>query len=121
MSCVAEVLQGVAPELETEVKKRLRGFFGAMLRHYLPQTWVFRTEDGTASLRVDGQGAVTVAPGALVPADVTIEVGHDRLRQMLTTRSRDPNATGPLNVTTHTAKGKAAFGYLRERLGMGPN
>ncbi|MGD0249959.1 MAG: hypothetical protein ABSB97_03590 [Thermoplasmata archaeon] len=121
MSCVEEVLQGVARDLETEVKSRLRGFFGGMLRHYLPQTWVFRTEDGTASLRVDEHGAVTVASGALTPADVTVEVGHDRLRRMLTTRTRDPNSTGPLDVTTHTAKGKAAFGFLRERLGMGPN
>ena len=87
MSCVEEVLQGVARVLETEVKNRLRGFFGAMLRHYLPQTWVFRTEDGTASLRVDEHGAVTVASGALAPADVTVEVGHDQLR---------PDADDPL-------------------------
>jgi hypothetical protein len=121
MSCVEEVLRGVAPNLETEVKSRLRGFFGAMLRHYLPQTWVFQTEDGTASLCVDGQGAVSVVAGPVTPADVTVEVGHDRLRRMLTTRTRDPTASGPLTVTPHTAKGKAAFGYLRERLGMGAN
>jgi hypothetical protein len=121
MSCVETVLRGVARDLETEVQNRLKGFFGGMLRHYLPQTWVFRTEDGTASLRVDERGQVTVAPGALAPADVTVEVGHDRLKQMLTTRARDPHPSGPLNVTTHSAKGKAAFGFLRERLGLSAN
>jgi hypothetical protein len=121
VSCVEKVLEGVARDLQAEVQNRLRGFFGGMLRHYLPQTWVFRTEDGTATLRVDEQGAVSVTSGALAPADVTVEVGHDRLRQMLTTRSRDPNPTGPLHVTTHSAKGKAAVGFLRERLGLGPN
>jgi hypothetical protein len=121
MSCVEQVLAGVAFELETEVRRRLQGFFGGMLRQYLPQVWVFRTEDGIASLRVDALGTVTVSPGAAAPADVTVEVGHDRLRRMLTTRASAPTEDGPLNVTTHTAKGRVAFGYLRERLGMGPN
>lgn len=116
-----EVLKGVAPGLQTELARRLSGFFGAMVRQYLPQTWVFRTEDGTASLRVDPEGKVTVSPGALAPADVTVEVGHDRLRRMLTTRAPDPHPTGPLTVTPHTAKGRVALGVLRERLGLGPN
>ncbi len=121
MSGLEELLRGLAPGLEKEVKSRLGGFFGAMLRHYLPQVWVFRTEDATASLRVDAEGSVSVAPGALPSPDVTVEVGHDRLRRMLTTRTPDPGASGPLSVTPHTAKGQAAFGFLRERLGLGPN
>lgn len=118
MSCIEGLLRDAGRELEPRVRDQLRGFFGSMVRQYLPQTWVFRTEDGTASLTVDATGAVAVAPGALTPADVTIEVGHERLRVALTTRSRSAVPPGPLTVTPHTAKGRAAFGYLRDRIGL---
>ena len=90
-----------------------------MLRQYLPQTWVFRTESEVASLSVDEQGSVRVFAGARTPADVTIEVAHDRLVRALT-RSSAPSAAGeaPVGVTTHTAKGRAAYGLLRDRLGL---
>jgi hypothetical protein len=118
MSCVEGLLTSVARDVEPEIRNRLRGFFGGMIRAYLPQTWVFRTEDGTASLHVDAAGTVTVSSGAANPADVTIEVGHERLRAALTTRRRDAVPPGPLAVTPHTAKGRAAFGYLRDRIGL---
>ncbi len=118
MSCVEGLLAQIAPEAQTEVQRRLSGLFGGMLRHYLPQTWVFVTEDGTASLHVDGRGFVAAHAGAMGPADVTVEVGHERLRAALTTRRRDSVGPGPLNVTAHTAKGKAAYGLLHERLGL---
>jgi hypothetical protein len=118
MSCVTGLLEAVARDVEPEVRQRLRGFFGGMIRAYLPQTWVFQTDDGAASLRVALDGAVTVTPGIATPADVTIEVGHERLRLALTTRKREAIPPGPLTVTPHTAKGKAAFGYLRDRIGL---
>jgi hypothetical protein len=118
MSCIEGLLREVGRDAEKELQSRLRGFLGGMLRHYLPQTWVFRTEDGTATLLVDERGAVSVAAGALAPADVTVEVGHERLRVALTSRSRTNVPPGPLNVVAHTAKGKAAFGFLRDRLGL---
>lgn len=118
MSCVEELLKAAGRDVEPEVRNRLRGFFGGMIRAYLPQTWVFRTEDGTASLHVDAQGSVTVSAGAASPADVTIEVGHDRLKAALTLRRRDALPAGPTKVTPHTAKGQVVFGYLRDRLGL---
>jgi len=118
MSCVEELLRATGRDVEPEVRKRLSGFFGGMVRAYLPQTWVFRTEDGTASMTVSAQGEVSVSAGAIAPCDVTIEVGHDRLRAALTTRRAGSGVPGPLTVTPHTAKGKAAFGYLRDRLGL---
>jgi hypothetical protein len=117
MPAVEELLRPVARRAETEVRSRLQGFFGGMLRHYLPQVWVFRTEEGTASLCVAADGAVTVASGAVAPADVTVEVGHARLTSALATRGTAP-AEGRLDVTPHTAKGKAAFEYLRSRIGL---
>lgn len=118
MSCVEELLKTVGRQVEPEIRSRLRGFFGGMIRAYLPQTWVFRTEDGTASFHVSSEGAVSVTAGAAAPADVTVEVGHERLRVALTTRRKPSVPLGPLTVTPHTAKGRAAFSYLRDRLGL---
>ena len=119
MSCIEGLLRSSGPALEQQLGSRLNGFFGAMLRPYLPQTWVFRTETEVASLCVDERGSVRVFSGARAPADVTIEVAHDRLRRTLTQRSA-PSAEGdgPVGVTTHTAKGRAAYGLLRGRLGL---
>lgn len=118
MSCIEGLLRNVARDAEPEVRSRLNGLFGGMIRHYLPQVWVFRTEDGTASLRVDAAGAFSVVAGAASPADVTIEVGHDRLKAALTRRPPGSLPPGPLTVTPHTAKGRAAFDLLRGRLGL---
>ena len=117
MSCIVGLLRNAAPALEAQVQSRLQGFFGAMLRHYLPQIWVFRTEEEVASLEVDPGGHVAVHDGARVPPDVTIEVGYARLAAALA-GTPPPATPGPYAVATHTAKGKAAFDYLRGRLGL---
>ncbi|HYA70004.1 MAG TPA: hypothetical protein VEH28_01370 [Thermoplasmata archaeon] len=118
MSCVEGLIEKAAREVEPEVKQRLQGFLGGFVRAYLPQTWVFRTEDGTASLRVDPSGAATAIPGAAESPDVTVEVGHDRLKAALEQRGKGTRPTGNFKVTTHTAKGRAAFDLLRERFGL---
>jgi hypothetical protein len=117
MPAVEELLGPVAREAQKEIRSRLKGFFGGMIRHFLPQVWVFRTEEGTATLCVARDGAVTVTRGAASPADVTIDVGHARLATALATRGKTV-APGPLTVTPHTAKGRTAFDYLRSRLGL---
>jgi hypothetical protein len=120
MASVEELLGQFASAAQTELQTRLKGFLGGMLRHYLPQVWVFRTELGVATLLVDPEGAATVAPGARPSPDVVIEIGHARLEAALVALSgRPPSpAAGPLKVITNTAKGKAAFGYLRSRMGL---
>jgi hypothetical protein len=119
MRSVEELLAQRAPEIEAEVQRRLTGLFGGMLRAYLPQTWVFRTEEGTASIRVDAAGKATVTNGAAEGADVTVAVGHAKLEAALTSGSRGAAAPGPVHVETHTAKGRAAFSFLRDRFGLG--
>jgi len=118
MSCIEEALRAAGREFEPDIRARLSGFLGGMLRHYLPQTWVFRTEDGIASLTVDGTGAVSVVSGAAPHPDVTIEVPHDRLRAALKERQRAAVPPDEVHVMAHSAKGKAAFDYLRGRLGL---
>jgi len=118
MASLVPLLESVARDIQPQVKSQLGGFFGGMVRAYLPQTWVFRTEREVASLSVDKNGEVTVAKGAGTNPDVTIEVPHDRLVTALTTRSREKVPPGPITVTPHTSKGKTAFEYLRGRVGL---
>ncbi len=118
MSGIEEDLREAGRAFEPEIRSRLSGFLGGMLRHYLPQTWVFHTDAGIASLTVDPTGAVSVSSGAAPHPDVTIEIPYDRLHAALRNRRRESVPPGPLSVTPHTAKGKAAFDYLRGRLGL---
>ena len=118
MASLVPLLESVAHDVQPQVQSQLGGFFGGMVRAYLPQTWVFRTEKEVASLTVSPDGVVSVAKGAAAKPDVTIEVGHDRLIAALTTRSREKVPPGDLKVTPHTSKGKTAFDYLRSRLGL---
>ncbi len=112
------LLSDAGKRFEPEIQRRLHGLLGGILRAYLPQAWVFLTDAGVASLRVDAAGTVSAAAGAADPADVTIEVSFDRLARALRTREPDPGGPGAVKVTAHTAKGKAAFDYLRSRLGL---
>ena len=118
MPTLAPLLESVAHDLQPQIQSQLGGFFGGVVRAYLPQTWVFKTEKEVASLTVEKTGAVSVTSGAAADPDVTIETGHDRLMKALKTRSRHAVPPGPLTVTPHTSKGKAAFDYLRGRLGL---
>ena len=118
MPTLVSLLDSIARDIQPQIQAQLGGFFGGMVRAYLPQTWEFRTEKETASLTVAKTGAVSVTGGAASHPDVTIETGHDRLVTALTTRSRDQVPPGAFTVTPHSAKGKTAFGYLRGRLGL---
>ena len=118
MTGLRPLLEEVARSVEPQVRAQLGGFFGGMVRAYLPQTWVFRTERETASLSVDRNGAVTVAEGAALNPDVTIDATHDRLVAALETRSRAKLPPGDFRVTAHSSKGKTAFDYLRGRIGL---
>ncbi|MGA8710023.1 MAG: hypothetical protein WB786_02195 [Thermoplasmata archaeon] len=118
MTSLVSLLESVAHDVQPQVQSQLGGFFGGMVRAYLPQTWVFRTEKEVASLTVSAAGAISVTKGAAANPDVTIETDHERLVTALTTRSRDRVPPGKLIVTPHTSKGKTAFEYLRSRLGL---
>jgi len=114
-----ELLASVTPDLEARIRSQLTGFTAAIVRPYLPQRWVFVTEQGTASLVVDTTGAVSAVDGVAAPPDVTLKIGFERLRVALTTRRKELVPPGPpLEVTPHTAKGKTAFQFLRSRLGL---
>lgn len=118
MSCLEGLMAQVARDVEGQLKPQLTGLFGGVIRGYLPQVWVFETDDGTVSLTVDKQGIARAAPGAMPAPDVTVRTTHARLRTALATRSREAVPPGPLTVTPHTEKGRTAFGVLAKRLGL---
>jgi hypothetical protein len=118
MDSVEKLLEPVARDAQPEIQQRLTGFLGSFVRQYLPQTWVFQTEEGAASFHVDAEGRTSVRAGASTPADVTIEIGYARLKAALASRRKEGLPAGPVNVTPHTAKGRAAFDFLRGRLGL---
>jgi hypothetical protein len=118
MSELTKLLEDAAHQLEPEIQRRLQGLLGGIVRAYLPQLWLFRTDQGTASLTVSSSGAVSVAGGEAAHPDVTIELPMDLLKKALTARRADGVPRGPVKATPHTAKGRAAFDYLRGRLGL---
>jgi hypothetical protein len=115
---LTDLLGGAGRELEPEVRRRLGGLLGGIVRAYLPQVWEFKTDSGTASLSVSISGAATVADGAATRPDVTIEIPFQLLQKALTTRRADSVPPGSAHVTPHTTKGRAAFDYLRGRIGL---
>ncbi len=119
MSEAAELLAEAGRRLEPEVRQRLGGLLGGFVRAYLPQRWVFVTDGGTASLAVEPDGSVHASDGPVPAPDVTVELQIAQLRAALTRQSgRPPSPPKDVRVTPHTAKGRAAFDYLRGRLGL---
>jgi len=119
MSCIQGLLASICPEIERQLRPNLRGIRGLLVRGYLPQTWVFETESETVSLIVDAQGKASVSNGPKYPKDVTIRWKHDSLASALRTRSSAhvPHGERPI-IMFHSQKGRAAFDFLRKRLGL---
>jgi hypothetical protein len=113
-----QLLRDAGARFEPEVKRRLDGMLGNLVRVYLPQAWVFRTDVGTAALLVDRNGGTSVPATVPEHPDVTVEIPYARLSVALKTGRRDAVPPGPLTVTPHTTKGRAAFDYLRDRIGL---
>jgi len=118
METLRSILEGAGRDLEPQVHAQLDGFFGGMVRAYLPQLWVFRADGEVATLTVDRSGKVSVADGAAPSPDVTVDTSRARLSAALRNRSRGTVPPGSLVVTPLTSKGRTAFDYLRGRLGL---
>ncbi len=119
MSELKDLLAGLTPEIEEQLKPALSGLFGGIVKGYLPQVWGFRTERGSAALAIDDSGNVSAVEGVPPTADVIIVWGHDQLLTALKTRSKEAVPAGhPPQVDFRSPKGKTAFTFLRGRLGI---
>jgi hypothetical protein len=119
MTCIENLLSNLRCEVEDQVKPALgRLLVGGIVRGYLPQLWMFKTECETVGLSVDSCGNASISTTNLRDPDVTITTTHAILSTILSTRSRSSVPPGPYEVLTHTQKGRTAFNYLRGRLGL---
>lgn len=116
---LAVLLTRSAPEIEAQLKPQLKGLLGGLIRGYLPQVWVFKTESDTASLVVSAVGDVRVFRGEARPVDVLIEWGHAQLTTALRERRKSAIPPGgPPSTSFFSPKGRTAFNFLRNRLGI---
>jgi hypothetical protein len=119
MSELQSTLTSLGPEIESQIKPHLRGFFGGMVRHYLPQVWAFQTESEAASLTVSSAGRVRVTPGVSRQCDVLVTWSERQLLAALRTRDRHRVPAGPdPQVEFKTRSGKTAFSFLKSRFGL---
>jgi len=112
------IFGSICSEVENELKARLSRLGGFLVRGYLPQHWVFRTDLETVTFCVDGNGNASVMAGASSTPDVTIDIDHQYLSTVLRARSRPSFPPQWFNVSSHTPKGKTAFNFLRGRFGL---
>jgi hypothetical protein len=118
MPTTAELLRGIAPDIERQLQPRLQGLIGSFVRAYLPQVWVFVTDVDAASVRVEPTGTVTVSEGEAAHPDVSIHAPKARLEKILTTRARPAHVPPDVRVVPHSSKGKVAFDQVRSRFGL---
>src|SRR5256885_10785079 len=118
MGSVADLLSGMCPEIEGQLKPNLRGFFGGMIRAYLPQAWVFTTEAEAVTLYVDAEGNVSVGGGRAFSPDVIVQGTNAALVAALSTRNAAMVPPGSIKARPVTSKGSMAFTFLRNRFGL---
>ena len=118
MSCLLELFESNRGYIEDQIKPNLRGLIGIMVTGYLPQNWVFVTEEETVTLSIDKKGNAVVISEAVDNPDATIETDHKYLSTALKNMSRPDFPPERLEVTLHTPKGKTAYGYLRKHFGL---
>ena len=104
--------------LEMEIKKNLGELLGGIVRIYLPQNWIFKTESEIVTLRVDKNGNTIITDGPTPNPDVTIEVDHEYICEVLKLRGQPSFRPKFYNVTPHTKNGRTAFNFMRKRFGL---
>lgn len=119
MDSIRPLLERMAPEVQSQVKSALSGILtGGIVRNYLPQEWVFRTEVETLTFHVDQRGDARILDGPSDRPDVTIKAPQEDLEAILGEQRIPPGADQRVEVVYHTRKGRAAWNLLRRRLGF---
>jgi hypothetical protein len=113
------LLSSLRPEIESQVKPHLHGFFGRIVRGYLPQVWAFKTEVESASLTVSAVGSVRISTGVARDSDVVVTWSQRQLLAVLRTRDHAHAARGAApSIEFRSHRGKTAFSFLRSRFGL---
>lgn len=118
MTSLENLLGQLCQDIERQLKPAVKGIFGGVVRGYLPQRWQFRTEKEAAFMAVDSAGNASVTSGTSRDVDVSIQTTAAKMDAIVKYRDASKVPAGIFEVTTHTSKGKTAFGFLRGRLGL---
>jgi hypothetical protein len=119
MSSLNVLFIPICQEVEKELKKVMKGLLtGPIIKGYLPQDWVFKTDVETITFSVDKKGNAVTTEGASQAPDVTISIDREYLAAALKERKKPEFEYKKFEVKFHTGKGETAFNYLRKRLGL---
>ena len=118
MPTVESLLKTICLEVDAKLKPNLIGIKGIIVRGYLPQAWVFKTQKETVTFHVDRDGKASTMGGGTDKPDVTITADHEMLIEALKTRKNPAGDFKPPKIDSHTSKGRTAFNMLRDRLGL---
>lgn len=119
MTSIRPLLDALVPEVQREAKKALSGLLtGAIVRGYLPQAWVFETEDEKVTFYVDVDGNVRTIEGEVEDPDVGVRGSAEDLAYVLRERNLPEGAGKRILYKVHTNKGKAAWTLLKNRFGF---
>ena len=118
MSCIEGLLSDLCGDVERELKPAVSGLLtGLLVKSYLPQDWIFRTEQESVTFHVAKSGSATSNAGESRNPDVVVEWDHDSLATVLRTRSSE-GISRPPRVRILTTKGKTGYDQLRKRIGI---
>jgi hypothetical protein len=119
MTAIRPLLERLVPEIQREAKDALSGFLtGAVIRGFLPQAWVFETEEETVTFYVDRDGNASTIPGAHESPDVGIRAPAEDLAVVLTQRQMPEGAGQRILYKHYTSKGRTAWNFLKNRFGF---
>ena len=119
MPSIRPLLDALAPEVEAEAKRVLANpLTGAIVRGYLPQSWVFETEEETVTFRVDPDGNARTLEGAVADPDVGVRGPSEDLATVLRDRRLPEGAGRRIEYRHFTGKGRAAWTFLKNRFGL---
>ena len=119
MASIRPLLDALVPEVQAEAKRALSGLLtGAIVRGYLPQAWVFETEEETVTFLVDRDGSARTLEGSPEHPDVGIRGPSEDLAVVLRERRMPEGAGQRIMYKAHTDKGRMAWNLLKNRFGF---
>jgi hypothetical protein len=119
VTAIRPLLDALAPQVQAEARRALAGpLTGALVRGYLPQAWVFETEEETVTFLVDVEGNARTVDGASPDPDVGIRGPSGDLAIVLSERRMPEGAGQRILYKHHTGKGRAAWTFLKDRFGF---
>jgi hypothetical protein len=119
MARIRPLLDALVPEVQREAEQALSGLLtGAVVRGYLPQSWVFETEGEVVTFHVDRAGRARTIEGAVDDPDVGIRGPSEDLAAVLRDRQMPEGSGQRIMYRHYTRKGRAAWTFLKDRFGF---